>query len=427
MMGVLRLSPSPGSVDGVVAVPRSKSIANRMLIAAFLAEGRSVIHGVPPGDDCGHLVTVLQASQSAFHIDDDSWAVEGGRADRLPPLIDCGLAGTTSRFLTAVAALSGRSHVVDGGLPLRHRPMGDLHRALRSLGAQIEYLGVPDHLPVRVGGAPISGGVLKISGEVSSQFLSSLLLIGPLLKGGLDVEVEGALVSSSYVEMTCSVMASFGVNVARDDEVQRWVVPEGGYRGRDVAVEADYSSAAFPIAAVLVRGGRVHIPDLKRGSDQGDERMLDLAVQMGATVVSDNGIIVTRDALRPLRPIDVDLSDCSDLVPAITVACLAAQGESRIRGVGFIRAKESNRIEDLASELVKRGAHVEPTADGLKIRGGGHLTPGLCSTHDDHRLAMAFSVLSLLCPGITVGNPEVMTKSWPSFVTDMCPLLGTPE
>jgi 3-phosphoshikimate 1-carboxyvinyltransferase len=413
-----------GAVDVVVPVPGSKSIANRALVCAFLAAGTSYLRGVPDGDDCARMIAAFEAAGAIRHLDGRSLTVAGGVPERLPSRVDCGLAGTTSRFLTAVAATSAREHVIDGGEPLRHRPMEDLHDALRGLGGRVVGPGGQAGLPVRAGGSPMHGGTVRVSGTVSSQFLSALMLIGPVLENGLEIVVLGDLVSRSYAEMTRSVMARFGADVDTTDSATRWVVGGSGYRATDLTVEADHSSAAFPIVAVLLGGGRVTIPGLRRGTGQGDERMLDIATAMGASVeATEVGVTVTHDG-SDLIPVDLDLTECSDLVPAVVVACLAAAGTSKIRGVGFIRAKESNRIEGLAGELQRLGAVVRPTDDGLDIVGGRALTPAMLRTLNDHRLAMAFAVLSRRCPGLGIDDASVVAKSWPAFLTDMESLLG---
>ena len=413
-----------GAVDVVVPVPGSKSVANRALVCAFLAAGTSHVRGVPDGDDCARMIAALEAAGAIRHLDDRSLSVAGGVSERLPSLMDCGLAGTTSRFLTAVAATSSREHVIDGGEPLRRRPMDDLHDALRGLGGRVVGPGGQGGLPVRAGGNPMHGGTVRVSGTVSSQFLSALMLIGPVLEGGLEIEVLGDLVSRSYADMTRSVMARFGADVDTTGQGTRWVVGAGGYRATDLTVDADHSSAAFPIVAVLLGGGRVTIPELRRGTGQGDERILDIATAMGARVEATGvGVTVTHDG-SDLLPLDLDMAECSDLVPVVAVACLAAVGTSRLHGVGFIRAKESNRIEGLAGELRRLGADVRPTDDGLDIVGGRALTPAVLGTLNDHRLAMAFAVLSRRCHGLGIDDASVVAKSWPAFLTDMESLLG---
>ena len=413
-----------GPSDAVIAVPGSKSIANRALVCAFLAKGTSRVHGVPHGDDCARMIEALSAAGAAEDLGGGSWSVVGGSADRLSPEIRCGLAGTTSRFLTAVAATSTRAHVIDGDGPLRDRPREDLYSALRSLGGDVVELDRAGHLPVRSGGRPIRGGALHVPGSISSQFISALMLIGPILEGGIAIASSGRLVSSSYVEMTREVMTRFGSEVQVTGPSHGWTVQGSGYEGADFAVDADHSSAAFPIVAVLLGSGCVSIPDLHRGGGQGDERMLDIAEEMGGRVESKGRLTVISHDGAPLNPVNLDMSDCSDLVPAVAVACLGAAGNSRLRGVGFIRSKESNRIEGLAGELRRLGADVRPVPDGLDITGGRRLEPTVLSTLHDHRLAMAFAVLSSLCPGIGIENPEVVSKSWPGFFSDMEPLLG---
>lgn len=423
---VLRVSGRSGPIDAVVNVPGSKSVANRILVCALLADGVSRVAGLPGGDDVAAMVRALR---SLDRCEDESGVlvVSGGLRDErfLADRVDCELAGTTSRFLTAVAALQAKPTVVDGRARLRERPMFDLHQALESLGVDILAYETPGHLPVRVARGSLRGGEVSVRGDASSQFLSALMMIAPLLPGGLRIAVEGDLVSRPYVEMTGEVMSRFGVNVTYSPSVV--TVPECRYRSVEIRTEPDYSSAAFPIAAALLAGGRMRIPGLGEASLQGDDQILDIARQMGATVTVAGDVVVEVPSVadRPvLAAIDVDMAHCSDLVPAVAVAASAASGTSRIRGVGFIRNKESDRLGDLTYELRKAGVAVTETTDGLEITGGGTLRPARFATHDDHRLAMALSLLALNGSTVEVEDPAVVNKSWPSYFQDMADVLG---
>jgi 3-phosphoshikimate 1-carboxyvinyltransferase len=415
MTAVRRLETAAGPLDAVVAVPGSKSIANRALICAALAEGGSDLTGVPPGDDTRAMTACLEGLGVTVSVNGDR-AVVGGSTGRLasgPVRLDAGLAGTTSRFITAVAALADGPVTVDGEAQLRRRPMGPLHDALLALGADVRAGGA-GRLPVTITGPLRRGGRVELPGDVSSQFLTALMLIAPLLDGGLEVTLTTPLVSIPYVELTAAVMAAFGserVEIGED----RVFVPPGRYRGRSYTIEPDASSASYPLAMAAVAGGRVRVAGLTPASAQGDVVFADLVRRMGCAVDHGcDGLGVTRDPRASLRGIDVDLRDCSDLVPTMAVVAAAARSPSRIRGVGFIRTKESDRLSDLAAELAKAGASVSVEADGLSITPaplhGARLDP-----HHDHRLAMAFGVLGTFVAGVEVTDPGVVAKSWPDF------------
>ena len=407
----------------VVNVPGSKSVANRALVCALLAEGESRLAGVPDGDDTTVIVEALNATQRISR-DGDELVVRGDRRPSLPGIVDAKLAGTSSRFLTAVAALLGTTTVIDGDEPLRGRPMGDLHQALIDLGAHVEWLGDRDHLPVAVSHGKLRGGSISIRGDVSSQFISALMLIAPLLQGGLTLNIVGDLVSRSYVEMTAAVMRSFGVEVHVSEQEVR--VPEGSYFPQDYRVEPDFSSAAFPLMTPVLTPCSVRIPGLAKGILQGDSAVLEILRSVGCSVsVLGDDIVVERSEGSQLRAIDVSMTDCSDLVPAVAVALSAVEGESRITGVGFIRHKESDRLGDLATEMVKCGASVEVDADGLTIRGESVFRSSVVKTHHDHRLAMALSLYALRGIEVVVEDADVVTKSWPSYFDDMAPILSS--
>lgn len=262
-------------------------------------------------------------------------------------------------------------------------------------------------------------------GDASSQFLSALMLVAPSIPGGLTIRIVGDLVSRPYVEMTGAVMAMFGIDVEFGDDVV--TVPEGRYRPATVSVEPDHSSAAFPIAAVLVGGGRVTIPRLGTARLQGDEEMLDIASSMGASVERGDDVTVTvpvDDDGRPVtRGIDVDMSSCSDLVPAVAVSALFARSATHISGVGFIRHKESDRLGDLADELGRAGGRIVVDVDGLTVHPSG-LGPSSFTTHDDHRLAMALSLVALSGVDVEIDDAAVVSKSWPGYFDAMAGVLG---
>ena len=425
-MTTVVLQPNAGPLDAVVPVPGSKSVANRALVCAMLSKDASRITGLPSGDDARVVLDVIKDSGRSITNLGNEVIIGETSTLKFPGIVDAVLAGTSSRFLTAVAALFDTTSIIDGEEVLRSRPMADLHTALESLGAEVLHLGEVGHLPVSVSRGALTGGDIRIAGNVSSQFISALMLIGPMLDEGLVIHVDGPLVSRSYVEMTAHVMKSFGASVTIDDS--SITVSSGAYRGRVYAIEPDYSSAAFPLVAISVREGSVVIPGLATSSLQGDAEILPILKTMGLTcVISGDDVSVSRSRSQTVLPLVMDMSDCSDLVPAVAVACCMAIGESVLSGIGFIRNKESDRLGDLANELNRAGANVVVEADGLRISGPCSWNSVVFDTHHDHRMAMALSLLSLCTVGVQVSNPEVVTKSWPSFFVDMVPILGANE
>ena len=422
----LVVRPPTGPLDAVVRVPGSKSVANRALVCAMLADGSSTVSGLPDGDDVVAVLDVLDEAGSLHRLTGDTVVVNGSPVPRLPGIVDARLAGTSSRFLTAVAALADGTTIVDGAEPLRTRPMADLHDALQQLGADLEPLGDPGHLPVTVSRAAFSGGTVSVRGDVSSQFVSALMLVGPALDDGLRIVVDGPLVSRSYVEMTARVMLAFGADVQLGDG--SIVVAPGAYRATDYEVEPDFSSAAFPLCALMLRAGSVRIPGLARSSMQGDAAIVDILRSAGVTVGTDGDDVVASRADSPTTSVGaLDMSDCSDLVPAVAVGLSVCGGRSVIEGIGFIRHKESNRVDGLVDRLVECGASAVAVDDGIVVDGVPVLHGARIDTAHDHRIAMAFALAALSSGSVTIDDPRVVSKSWPGYFRDMAPILGHPE
>lgn len=405
-----------GPIDASVAVPGSKSISNRALICAALAEGRSRIHNIAPGEDSTAMVEALmdlgirvEREGISAQIDGSEGRITGGGS------LDARLAGTTSRFLTALCALAPLPTTITGRGPLLSRPMGDLHVALRDLGAEVRSSEIDGCLPVTVSRGSLSGGELVMRGDVSSQFLSALMLIGPYLDGGLSILLSSELVSRPYVEMTAQVMSSFGVSevVVAHDKV---IVPSGRYSGCEFAIESDASSASYPFAAAAIAGGRIEVTGLSGKSIQGDIRILEILERMGCAFEDRaQSCVISRSGA--LAGIDIDMADVSDLVPTVAVVAMFASESTRIRNVGFIRKKESDRIGSLVTGIVDLGGKAREHTDGLEIFPSDHLSdsPVVLRAHHDHRLAMAWSLVALKRRGVTIDDPSAVDKSWPQW------------
>ncbi len=416
-----RVRRAVGPIIAEAAVPPSKSIANRALVCAALADGESELIGLAPGDDTAAMIDCLDALGVPVGVrEQDGLLVgtvigHGGRFPVGPITLPTRLAGTTSRFITALAALGPGPYLVDGDPPLRERPMGPLHDSLRSLGAVLEPGERWGHLPVTVSG-PVSGAdAIVMPGDVSSQYVTALMLIAPHLPGGLRLGLSTELVSRPYIDITRSVMTAFGVRRV-DVEHRHVTVDAGEYLPAEYRIEPDASSASYPLAAAAMVGGAVKVRGLGRSSLQGDARFHELLAQMGCIVtVAHRDTVVMRRRDTPLRGIEVDMSDLSDLVPTLAVVATQAVTPTHITGVGFIREKESDRLGDLAAELIKAGADLVVEPDGLLIRPVDLLRPARLETHHDHRLAMAFGLLGLVVDGIEIADPDVVSKSWPDY------------
>ena len=409
---VQRLSTPP---DTTVAVPGSKSIANRALVCAALALGRSELTNMPDGDDTVAMLACLRALGLDAELVADRVSLTGIGTDWSvePVTLHAALAGTTSRFVSGLAALGSGPITVDGHPPLRKRPFGPLHEALAQLGVDVTPGEAFGNLPATITGPPTTGRV-AIRGDVSSQFVTALMLIGPYLPGGLELHLVSELVSRPYVELTAAVMTWFGIEgIALGDELI--VVEPGEYRPASRSIEPDASSASYPLAIAAVTGGRVAVDGLGTDALQGDAVFADLLAEMGCRVERTRGRVTVTGA-GELPGIHVDMAHISDLVPTVAVVAALASSPTRVRGVGFIREKESDRLGDLAAVLRQAGVDIDETDDGLVVRPSrDRLRPARLATHHDHRLAMAFAVLGCATGGIEIEHPEVVSKSWPGF------------
>lgn len=404
--------------DTTVAVPGSKSISIRAVLAAALAAGESTLEGVLRADDTEAVLGAVRALGVGVDAAGTTVRVTGGggRWPRADAELDLRQSATSARLLLALSALSTGRVRLDGDPQLRARPMGPGLDALRSLGATVAELGEPGHLPVVVSGGPVRGGTVRLPGDVSSQFVSGLLMAGAGMAEGLRVELTTPLVSEPYVALTRDVIAAFGVTV---DGLE--VRPQP-YRATRYRVEPDASAASYAFAAAAITGGRIRVDGLGSASRQGDVGFVRVLADMGARVrLTPDHIEVVGDRL---RGIEVDMRHISDTVPTLAVVAVFAESPTRITGVGFIRAKESDRIGAVVTELGRCGIRAEEEPDGLVVHPGTP-RPAVVRTYRDHRMAMAFALLGLRVPGIAVADPGCVAKTFPGYWR-MLAALGTP-
>lgn len=412
MTEVLEVEPLGGPVHASVRLPGSKSITNRALVCAALARGTSRLSGVLDAEDTAAMIDGLRALGVTIDRSGDE-AVVTGVAGRVHAgsgaRVDARLSGTTSRFLLAVSLLADGPTTIDGGAPLRERPMADGFAALRALGARVD--AVDDRLPATVLPTGRPGGHVVVAGSASSQFLSGLLLAGPCV--GMEVEVDGVLRSAPYVDMTLAVMRAFGAVVEVGAPGARYTVAGDGYRATDYSVEPDASAASYFFAAAAVCGGEVTVDGLGASSLQGDVRFVEVLAEMGVEVEQDATRTVVRSDGR-LRGVTVDMADISDTVQTLAAIAPFADAPTTIEGVGFIRGKETDRIGSTVSELRRCGVDAEELPDGIRIR-PGKPRPARIRTYDDHRMAMSFAVMGLRTPGIRIEDPGCVAKTFPGF------------
>jgi 3-phosphoshikimate 1-carboxyvinyltransferase len=401
-----------GRLVGTMAVPGSKSLTNRALVCAALAQGESIIRN--PSDSTDTAMMINGLNQMGVLARDTAGQLvvhgTGGRlyAPRFP--IPVGNAGTTLRFLLSVAARAQGVTTFEGSERMGQRPIGDLLQAFRNLGITFEHADGSARYVVH--GGTFRGDPVAISGEKSSQFISSLLLAAPGTAGGMTVRITGTLASAPYLRMTVEVMRSFGVPVTVAGSEYR-VAPGITYTPASYDVEPDASSATYAFGAAAVSGGRVKVRGVRHESLQSDAGLLDVLAMMGCSVEwLPDGVAVERKA--GLKGVTVDMNKMPDAVPTLVAVALFAQGETEIRNVAHLRFKESDRLGTLAEELRQLGADITVLDDGLVIR-PGTLHGATLDAHDDHRLAMSFALIGLQISGITILGPDCVSKSFPGF------------
>jgi 3-phosphoshikimate 1-carboxyvinyltransferase len=425
MSDAIEIQPSLGPVRGVIRPPGSKSITNRALVCAALADGESILRGALESEDTEVMIAGLRSLGIEINDHGETLRVAGcaGRPPSGKAEIFVGNSGTTIRFLTALVTLRHGEYRLDGIERMRQRPIADLADALNQLGANVTCEGAAGCPPVSVRANGLAGGIATVRGDISSQFLSGLLMAAPCANSKVTLKVAGILVSVPYVAMTLAVMGSFGAAAKADADYSTIEIPAAGhYRACEYTIEPDASAASYFWAAAAVTGGSVTVEGLGKDSLQGDVAFVDCLAQMGCEVEYDGNSITVHG--KALRGIDVDMNAISDTVQTLSVVALFAEGTTRIRNVGHIRHKETDRIAAVATELRKLGATVVEHADGLDIT-PGKFTPAAIDTYNDHRMAMSFAVAGLRQPGIVIRNPGCTVKTYPRFFADLERLVKT--
>jgi 3-phosphoshikimate 1-carboxyvinyltransferase len=407
------------SAAGTVRLPGSKSISNRVLLVASLCKGETEISGLLDADDTKVMLAALRALGVGVREKNEQLEIEGvgGAFPVKEADLFLGNAGTAFRPLTAALALSGGEYRLSGVPRMHERPIGDLVDGLRAIGAKVDYLGAPGFPPLAIHPGKIEGVKTKVKGDVSSQFLTALLMATPLLGRPFTIEVAGELISKPYVEITLNVMRRFGVDVKREG----WnaFLVSGTYLspGR-IAVEADASSASYFLAAGAIGGGPVRVEGIGRDSIQGDVRFAEVLERMGAKVsFGENWIQATGG--KPLRAIDMDMNHIPDAAMTAAAMALFADGPSTIRNIASWRVKETDRLAAMAAELRKLGAKVEEGSDWLRVSPPKKfLERAEIATYDDHRMAMSLALASLGGVPVRIDDPGCVAKTFPAFFTE---------
>ena len=400
-------------LNSEITVPGSKYVANRVLIAAGLAERTSIIKNIPENDDINVAMGALKQFGVGINKENNILEIRGTDGEIKNPTEEINVhdSGTLMRFIISFAALSQGEVKITGSKRIQQRPVGDLLKSLSDLGVNCKSLN-KNCPPIVVEGGTFKGGITKIKGDVSSQFISSLLLISPYAEKDVEILIETDLVSKNYVDMTICIMKQFGVSVERHG-YEKFIVKAGQkYSGKEFLIPADWSSANYFLAAAAIVPGTVKINNLDMESEQ-ESGFADILAKMGCDIEKNiSSIKVTGNS--NLSGVEVDMSDMPDSVQTLAVVSCFAKGITRIKNIAHLRYKESDRINDTVKELQKLGIKAESKDNELIIE-GGDLTAAVIDSHNDHRMAMSFALVGLKVSGIKIKNPECVNKSFPQF------------
>jgi 3-phosphoshikimate 1-carboxyvinyltransferase len=432
MNSSLKIDSISHPLNATVRVPGSKSLTNRALLIASLANGTTRLTNALFSDDSRYFAKALQTLGFDLQLDEVNSSITvtglGGKIPANKAELFIGNAGTAARFLSAFLTLGNGEYILDGEPRMRERPIGDLVDALEQLGATITTIdGGPQTIssavhspwseiypPVKIIANGLPGGKTKIAGDISSQFLSALLMVAPYAQSPIEITLTTELNSKPYVDMTISIMKDFGVEVERNEYSRFTIHPASYLPITNYSIESDASAASYFFAAPVICGGTVKVENSSRKSVQGDIAFLDVLKQMGCTVTeTDNSITVHGPS--SIVGIDVDMRDIPDTAQTLAAIAPFADSPTRIRGIASARVKETDRVHATCTELNRLGVRVEEHEDGMTIHPCQTFKPSNVQTYNDHRMAMAFSLIGLRFDGVTIENPSCVSKTFPNF------------
>lgn len=419
-MEQLTLDPI-AKVSGEVNVPGSKSLSNRALLLAALAEGETELTNLLDSEDIEHMLNALTKLGVSYRLSEDKTQCvvqgNGGAFEVAEPLeLFLGNAGTAMRPLCAALAASNVDTVLTGEPRMEERPIGDLVDALREADADVTYLKNEGYPPLQIKGKTLNGGEMSVDGSVSSQFLTALLMAAPLFSGDVTIRIKGELVSKPYIDITLDTMAKFGVTVENDNYQTFTVSGNAKYVAPGkFMVEGDASSASYFLAAGAIKGGTVRVTGIGQKSIQGDIRFADVLEAMGAKVVWNDEYVEITGA--PLKGVNMDMNHIPDAAMTIATTALFAEGPTTMTNIYNWRVKETDRLAAMAAELQKLGAKVEEGHDYIKVWPTDSLKHAEIDTYNDHRIAMCFSLVALSDTPVTINDPGCTRKTFPDYFT----------
>ncbi|MGI2108789.1 3-phosphoshikimate 1-carboxyvinyltransferase [Shewanella frigidimarina] len=417
-MKQLRLNPI-NCINGEINIPGSKSISNRVLLLATLAKGSTTLTNLLDSDDIRYMLASLKQLGIRYTLSEDKTecVVEGNEgpiSSASAQSLFLGNAGTAMRPLCAALTLGQGEFTLTGEPRMEERPIGDLVDALRQLGADVTYLKNDGFPPLTINATGLNGGDVEIAGDLSSQFLTALLMVAPLTKDSVNIKIKGELVSKPYIDITIALMKQFGVEVI-NHQYQRFEIKAGQHylSPGKVLVEGDASSASYFLAAGAIKGGEVKVTGVGRLSIQGDVKFADALAQMGADIEWGDDYIIARKST--LTAIEMDMNHIPDAAMTIATAALFATGTTKLTNIYNWRIKETDRLAAMATELRKVGAIVEEGHDYITITPPAELNTAAIDTYNDHRMAMCFSMMAFADCGITINDPDCTSKTFPDY------------
>ena len=417
-MEQLTLNPI-NKINGEVFLPGSKSLSNRALLIAALAKGETKITNLLVSDDIKHMLNALKALGIEYRLSDCGTECivvgnDGFFSANEPLELYLGNAGTAMRPLCAALAASNGEFVLTGEPRMKERPIGHLVDALNQLNADVEYLENKEYPPVKINGKALNGAKVTIDGSISSQFLTAILMVSPLLTSDTTIEIEGELVSKPYIDITLDIMSRFGVSVQNNNYQSFIVKGNQSYQAVErYMVEGDASSASYFLAAGAIKGGEITVHGVGKLSVQGDKHFADVLEKMGAEVIWNDESITVKG--KPLNAVDMDMNHIPDAAMTIATAALFAKGTTSIRNIYNWRVKETDRLFAMATELRKVGAEVIEGEDFITITPPEKLKHAEIDTYDDHRVAMCFSLVALSDTPVTINDPKCTAKTFPDY------------
>ena len=401
----------------IVSIPGSKSFTNRALIMAALSSGKSIIRNISESDDSRIMIKCLKQLGIKIKLNKTTAIVygNGGKFKKFLGTLNIQQAGTVMRFLTSLCTLVSGEIILDGSERMRKRPIGDLVDALQKLGASIKYLAKTGCPPLRISGGKIIGGTVVINGHISSQYITSLLLIGPVLKKKIKIKIIGKQISKSYIDMTIDGLKQFGVMVKNNNYETYSIDLKQEYKASKYSVEADASGASYLWGIAAVTGSSIKVKNINPLSVQGDIRFVDILQKMGCQVKKNKEESwIEVKGPKQLKPVMVDMSLMPDTAQTLAVVAAFVHGKTTITGLSTLKIKETDRLQTLHNELKKMGIKTKITNDSITVF-GGEPHKAMIDTYNDHRMAMAFAVAGKKIPCLSISNPEVVKKSFPEF------------